>query len=159
MTTHYRQISLVLVNMISKLAIPIYLDTNALPDILASIEDGFSMSDNATAYSSDSKNTQLYLGAQRRIVYSILTGIVLGRNGLSRGKSYEKVEMGEALDHLYNSKKILENFISALTEVARQNKEKLAELDFARRFVKALAEDGGGKGRNDIKHTRMSVLS
>lgn len=67
-----------------------------------------------------------------------------GRNGLSRGKSYEKVEMGEALDHLYNSKKILENFISALTEAARQNKEKLAELDLARSFVKVL-EDGERK--------------
>jgi hypothetical protein len=86
-----------------------------------------------------------YLGAQRRIGYSILTRMGFGRNGLSRGKSYEKVEMGEALDHLYNSKKILENFISALTEAARQNKEKLAELDLARSFVKVLAEDGERK--------------
>jgi hypothetical protein len=39
----------------------------------------------------------------------------------------------------------LENFISALTEAARQNKEKLAELDLARRFVKALTEDGERK--------------
>jgi hypothetical protein len=85
-----------------------------------------------------------YLGAQRRIGYSILTRMGFGRNGLSRGKSYEKVEMGEALDHLYNSKKILENFISALTEAARQNKEKLAELDLARSFVKVL-EDGERK--------------
>ncbi len=40
-------------------AIPMYLDTTALLDILASIEDGFSMSNNVTTISSNSKNTEL----------------------------------------------------------------------------------------------------
>jgi hypothetical protein len=89
--------------MSSKLAIPIYLDTIALPDILASIEDGFSMSDNVVHISLILK-IHNYLGAQRRIGYSILTGMGFGRKGLTRGKSYEKVEMGEALDQFLISK-------------------------------------------------------
>lgn len=89
MRTHYRQISLVLVNMSSKLAIPIYLDTNALPDILASIEDGFSISDNVTAYSSDSKNTQLSGGAEEDWLFYLDTNGIWKERVESRKKLRE----------------------------------------------------------------------
>ncbi len=87
MRTHYRQISLVLVNMSSRLAIPIYVDTNALSDILASIEDGFPMSDNVTAYSSDSKNIQLSGGLVEDSLF------YLDRNGIWK----ERVESRKKL--------------------------------------------------------------
>lgn len=57
---YYRQQPPVaLTTMSHEFAIPMYLDTTALLDILASIEDGFSMSNNVTTVSSSTKNTEL----------------------------------------------------------------------------------------------------
>ncbi len=39
--------------------------------------------------------------------------------------------------------RILENLFVALTEYAEENKEKIAELKFALRLVKALSDDEG----------------
>ena len=55
--------------MSHELAIPMYLDTTVLLDILASIEDGFSMSNNVTTVSSSSKSTEL--SGKRRISHSL----------------------------------------------------------------------------------------
>ncbi|HEX6253814.1 MAG TPA: hypothetical protein VFZ55_06305 [Nitrososphaera sp.] len=45
--------------MSNEFAMPIYLDTTTLLDILGSIEDGFSMSNNVTTVSSSTKNREL----------------------------------------------------------------------------------------------------
>jgi hypothetical protein len=47
------------------------------------------------------------------------------------------------LDILYKPTKILEEFIVSITGLAEENKEKLAELKFALRLVKALSDDEG----------------
>jgi post-segregation antitoxin (ccd killing protein) len=47
------------------------------------------------------------------------------------------------LELLYDPMKILEKLIVCLTELAEENKEKLAELKFALRLVKALSDDEG----------------
>ena len=47
------------------------------------------------------------------------------------------------LELLYDPLKILENLIVSLTRRAEENKEKLAELKFALRLVKALSDDEG----------------
>jgi Post-segregation antitoxin CcdA len=45
--------------------------------------------------------------------------------------------------HLYDPMKILEELIVCLTELAEENKQKIAELKFALRLVKALSNDEG----------------
>ncbi|HHT9124420.1 MAG TPA: DUF6414 family protein [Candidatus Brocadiia bacterium] len=56
------------------LAIPLYLDTNTLLDLLASIEGGFSMVEKITTRSADSKTTELSGGTEFGIanVFNIL---------------------------------------------------------------------------------------
>ncbi len=54
--------------MSHELAIPMYLDTTVLLDILVPIEDGFSMSNNVTTVSSsNSKSTELSEKGEFRI--------------------------------------------------------------------------------------------
>lgn len=42
--------------------------------------------------------------------------------------------------HLYSPKKILANFVSALTDAKERRKEKLGELEMAKRIVEAITE-------------------
>lgn len=73
---------------------------------------------------------------------------LLGKDGMRKSRTdiefpvSEVADINEALYHLYDPKRILENLIKALTIAAEGNKQKLAELDFARRLVKTLADDG-----------------
>lgn len=60
---------------------------------------------------------------------------------LSKGK----VDINSLIPHIYDPKKILENLIMALTRAAESNKERLAQLDFARRLVQTLNEENKGR--------------
>ena len=51
------------------------------------------------------------------------------------------VSVEAVLDYLYGPMKILENAITVLTELAQANKEKITELKFAMRIVKALSDN------------------
>jgi hypothetical protein len=53
----------------------------------------------------------------------------------------DPVSVDRVLGILYGPMRILENLFVALTEYAEENKEKLAELKFALRLVKALSDD------------------
>jgi hypothetical protein len=46
-----------------------------------------------------------------------------------------------SLGDLYPANKIITNLISTLTERAQQNKDKIKELQFAKRFITALCND------------------
>jgi hypothetical protein len=76
--------------MSHEFAIPMYLDTTALLDILASIEDGFSMSNNVTTVSSSSKNTELSGKAAFDITLLPLRLFGMGRRESGSGLSEER---------------------------------------------------------------------
>src|SRR3712207_1819907 len=67
--------SVVLTTISHELAIPMYLDTTVLLDILASIEDDFTMSNNVTTVSSSSKSSEL--SGKRRISHSAFCRLAL----------------------------------------------------------------------------------
>jgi hypothetical protein len=56
------------------------------------------------------------------------------------------VHVERVLDYLYGPMKILENAIAVLTELAGENKEKIAELKVAQRLIKALSDEQEGGG-------------
>ena len=51
----------------------------------------------------------------------------------------------ELVPYLYEPKVILQNLILAVSEGAQKNQEKIRELNFALRFVKALSEDSNNQ--------------
>lgn len=55
----------------------------------------------------------------------------------------DPASVDSVLGLLYEPMRILANLVVALTELAQQNKEKIAELKFALRLVKALSNDEG----------------
>lgn len=61
--------------------------------------------------------------------------------GIPIYKEVSNVE--DVLDFLSSPKEILENLIKQLTAAAEENQRKLAELDFARRLIKTLDDEGG----------------
>lgn len=87
---YYRQPPVVLTTMSHEFAIPMYLDTTALLDILGSIEDGFSMSNNVTTVSSSSKNTELSGKGEFRIPLLSLSLGGMGRKESGSGSSEER---------------------------------------------------------------------
>lgn len=86
------------------LAIPVYLDTNALLDVLASIEGGFSMVEKVTTRSSQSQNTQLSGGTEFGIANVLnLLKIDLSASG-TRAKGQEAAQERESVRyHTYGS--------------------------------------------------------
>jgi len=68
-------------------------------------------------------------------------------SGLPIREEISNVE--DVLDFLSNPKEILENLIKQLTAAAEENQRKLAELDFARRLIKTLDDEGGDKKNHE----------
>jgi hypothetical protein len=83
--------------------IPIYLDTTALLDILASIEDGFFMSATVTTYSSDSKNTQLSGKAEFGVGFLNLFSMALHGSGTREKGSQASKENVTERKYTYGS--------------------------------------------------------
>ncbi len=90
--------------MTREYAIPRYLDTAASLDILASIEDGFSMSNNVTTVSSDSKNTQLAGKAGFTIPFLPIQFGAMGKKDKEHESSEERIsEKNTHMAHFYTS--------------------------------------------------------
>ena len=54
--------------------------------------------------------------------------------------SIRPTHVSEVLDFLYTPKKILENLILAMLGNVEKNKEKIRDLELAKRFVKVLSD-------------------
>lgn len=76
--------------------------------------------------------------------------LILRKDGLSKAEEevdeYKETEVTveEVIDKLSDPREILERLITSITYAAEKNKEKLAQLDFARRLVKTLVEGEEG---------------
>jgi hypothetical protein len=92
-----------LATMSHEFIIPIYLDTSALLDILASMEDGFSMSNNVTTYSSNSKNTQVSGNAEFGIPFLNFFPIRFGGSGKKAKDSESSEERISERKYTYGS--------------------------------------------------------
>lgn len=88
----------------SDLAIPVYLDTNMLLDLLASIEGGFSMVEKITTRSADSKTTELSGGTEFGIanVLNLLKIDLKGAAARTKGQQTGEERQAERY-HTYGS--------------------------------------------------------
>jgi hypothetical protein len=75
--------------------------------------------------------------------------IMLTTQGLYRitdsPNDLEDVTVDKVLRWLYEPKKILQNLILSLIDAAEENKEKIKELEFALRLIKALSDEDGNR--------------
>jgi hypothetical protein len=98
------------------LAIPIYLDTNSLLDLLSSIEGGFSFVEKITTRSGDTKSTELSGGTEFGIanVLNLLKIDIKGSATKTKGQESGEERQAERY-HTYGS--LLNRLRTNLTEL------------------------------------------
>jgi hypothetical protein len=118
--------------------------------------DGNTRKDVVRAYESLFEKTKSHMAEYDRWDLQITVGQVESRivflhslYGLLLWDDHDKTmiedpaSVDSVLGLLYKPTRILENLFIALTEYAEENKEKISELKFALRLVKALSNDEG----------------
>lgn len=97
------------------LFIPIYLDTNTLLDILASIEGGFSVAEKITSSSADSKSSQQSAGGEFGVA-AVLSIFKVNLKGEANRAREQKTEEGRSTERFHTYGSLLNKLRSILED-------------------------------------------